>query len=94
MGQRLRQILEIRSGEAAFDAKLDALAKFVQDITINRGKPTAGVVDNLFAAGYDRANLVDILIVIGDKITSNYFHGVTQIPIDFPVAQPLAAVYG
>ena len=88
------QILEIRSGEAAFDAKLDALAKFVQDITINRGKPTAGVVENLFAAGYDRANLVDILIVIGDKITSNYFHGVTQIPIDFPVAQPLAEVYG
>lgn len=83
------QILEIRGGEASFDAKFDALAKFVKATTINRGKPSAEAVDTLFAAGYNKANLVDILIVIGDKIISNYFHGITQIPIDFPVAQPL-----
>ena len=87
------QILEIRSGEVSFDAKLDALAKFVKDATIKRGKPSAEVVENLFVAGYNKANLVDILIVIGDKIISNFLHGVTQIPIDFPVAQPLEEVY-
>lgn len=87
------QILEIRSGEVSFDAKLDALAKFVKDATIKRGKPSAEVVENLFALGYNKANLVDILIVIGDKIISNFLHGVTQIPIDFPVAQPLEEVY-
>lgn len=87
------QILEIRSGEVSFDAKLDALAKFVKDATIKRGKPSAEVIENLFAAGYNKANLVDILIVIGDKIISNFLHGVTQIPIDFPVAQPLEEVY-
>jgi uncharacterized peroxidase-related enzyme len=83
------QILEIRSGEAGFDAKLDALAQFVQDITINRGKPSAEITERLFAAGYTQANLIDILIVIGDKIISNFLHGVTQIPVDFPAAQPL-----
>ncbi len=87
------QILEIRSGEVSFDAKLDALAKFVKDATIKRGKPSAEAVENLFAVGYNKANLVDILIVIGDKIISNFLHGVTQIPIDFPVAQPLEEVY-
>jgi uncharacterized peroxidase-related enzyme len=86
------QILEIRSGAASFDARFDALAKFVQDTTINRGKPSASAVDALFAAGYDKANLLDILIVIGDKIISNYFHGITQIPVDFPLAQPLELV--
>lgn len=86
------QILEIRSGAASFDARFDALAKFVQDTTINRGKPSASTVDALFAAGYDKANLLDILIVIGDKIISNYFHGITQIPVDFPLAQPLELV--
>ncbi|MGB0521614.1 MAG: carboxymuconolactone decarboxylase family protein [Flammeovirgaceae bacterium] len=85
------QILEIRSGEAAFDAKLDALAKFVKDVTINRGKPSAGLTETLFAAGYNEANLVDIIMVIGDKIISNFIHGVTQIPIDFPVAPELEA---
>ncbi|MFM9950644.1 MAG: carboxymuconolactone decarboxylase family protein [Saprospiraceae bacterium] len=87
------QILELRSGEASFDAKLDALAKFVKEATINRGKPSKAVIENLFAAGYDNANLVDILIVIGDKIISNFLHGVTQIPIDFPLAPALEEVH-
>lgn len=87
------QILELRSGEASFDAKLDALARFVRDTTINRGKPAAASTQALFEAGYDEANLVDILIVVGDKIISNYIHGVTQFPIDFPIAPVLEEVY-
>jgi uncharacterized peroxidase-related enzyme len=87
------QILEIRGGEAAFDPKLDALAKFVREVTVNRGKPSAGSKQALLAAGYSVANLVAILIVIGDKIISNYLHGVGEFEIDFPVAQPLEATY-
>jgi hypothetical protein len=47
------------------------------------------VVDAFFAAGYDRANLVDVIIVIGDKIISNFIHGTTNVPIDFPLAPEL-----
>ena len=83
------QVLEIRSGRASFDAKLDALATFVQNIVVNRSKPDAEVVDKFFSAGYDQANLVDVLMVIGDKFISNFLHGVTQIPIDFPLAPEL-----
>ena len=83
------QILEIRGGEASFDAKLDALAQFVRSITINRGKPSAATVDALFDAGYTKANLIDILVVIGDKFVSNFLHGVAQFEIDFPVAPEL-----
>ena len=85
------QILELRTGAASFDNKLDALARFVKDTTIQRGKPTAESVENLLAAGYDKGNLVDILVVIGDKIISNFLHGVTQIPVDFPAAAELEA---
>lgn len=83
------QILEIRSGEASFDAKLDALVRFVQDATVSRGKPSAGLLENLFAAGYTPANVIDILIVIGDKMISNFLFGTAQHPIDFPVAPAL-----
>jgi len=83
------QILEIRTGAASFDPKIDALARFVKDTTIQRGKPSAESVDNLLQAGYDKGNLIDILVVIGDKIISNFLHGVTQIPVDFPAAAPL-----
>jgi uncharacterized peroxidase-related enzyme len=86
------QILDIRSGETSFDPKLDALVKFVQETTITRGKPSAQTVENLFSAGYHKGNVVDILIVIGDKIISNYLYGVGQFAIDFPVAQELEAV--
>lgn len=86
------QILEIREGSAAFDAKLDALAKFVKDTASNRGNANPESVEALFAAGYDKGNLVDILVVIGDKIISNYLHRITQIPVDFPAAPALENV--
>lgn len=81
------QILEIRGGNATFDPKFNALAQFVKATTLHRGKPAPDAVDQLFAAGYTQAQLIDILIVIGDKIISNYLHGITQIPVDFPAAQ-------
>ena len=84
------QILEIRTGQASFDPKLDALAKYVKDATVNRSKPSAGAIESLFAAGYTKAQLVDIIIVIGDKFISNLIHGSTQVPIDFPLAPELA----
>jgi AhpD family alkylhydroperoxidase len=83
------QILEIRSGNAPFDAKLNALTNFVRETTIMRGKPAPSTTDALFAAGYTEANLVDIMIVIGDKIVSNFIHGVTQFEVDFPMAPAL-----
>ena len=83
------QILEIRTGQVSFDPKLDALAKYVKNSVINRSKPTQEVIDQLFDAGYDKANLVDIIMVIGDKIISNFIHGTTQVPVDFPAAPEL-----
>ncbi len=84
------QILELRGGKASFDTKLNALAEFVKDITINRGKPTSDGITNFFEAGYTKANLVDVIIVIGDKMISNFIHGATNVPIDFPLAPELA----
>jgi uncharacterized peroxidase-related enzyme len=83
------QILELRTGSAGFDKKLDALAKFVADITINRSHPSKEAVEDFFNAGYDKANLVDTIMVIGDKFISNFIHGTTQVPIDFPLAPEL-----
>lgn len=86
-----QQILELRQGGASFDAKLDALARFVKDTTLQRGKPAPANVEALLNAGYTNGNLVDILVVIGDKIISNFLHGVGQFPVDFPAALELEA---
>lgn len=83
------QIMEIRSGHFSGNAKFDALAQLVKSAVINRGKPERNIVEAFFAAGYTDANLIDVLIIIGDKMVSNFLHGITQIPIDFPLATKL-----
>ena len=50
------QILELRSGQASFDKKLDALARLAKNITENKGNTSADVLDNYFASGYSKAN--------------------------------------
>ena len=83
------QVLEIRGGSASFDAKLDALVKLAASVVENRGNAPAEIVDNFLLAGYTEANLIDVIIVVGDKTISNYIHNLTQFPIDFPVAPEL-----
>jgi AhpD family alkylhydroperoxidase len=83
------QVIEIRKGGASFDAKLDALVKLVKSITENKGHADEALVDNFFAAGYNEGNLVDAIIIIGDKVIMNYLHNLTQIPVDFPLVPEL-----
>ncbi|MGL6290186.1 MAG: carboxymuconolactone decarboxylase family protein [Silanimonas sp.] len=91
VGFSAEQILEIRSGRASFDAKLDALARLTRSIAINRGRADQKLVEAFFAAGWTTANLVDAIVVIGDKTVTNYLHSTTQVPVDFPAAPPLPA---
>jgi uncharacterized peroxidase-related enzyme len=85
------QVLEIRSGKASFDPKLDALAKLVRNIAIERGHANPALVDAFFAAGWTKANLIDVIVVIGDKTVTNYLHATTLVPVDFPPAPSLDA---
>lgn len=85
------QILEIRSGKATFDAKTNALATFTKAVAENRGNIDNASKQAFFDAGYTEANMIDVVMVIGDKIISNYIHNLTQFPIDFPVAPALNA---
>lgn len=83
------QILEIRSGSASFDPKLDALARLTHEITALRGNPSEKTLEQFFAAGYTKGSVVDVVIAIADKVVMNYLHNITQVPIDFPVAVEL-----
>jgi uncharacterized peroxidase-related enzyme len=80
------QIIEIRKAAITFDPKLDALARFVETVARERGHKSGAALDAFLAAGYTQENLIDTLVVIGDKIISNYLHGVTEVPVDFPPA--------
>ena len=83
------QILEIRKGSASFDSKLDALVKFTSSTVEKRGRATEESKEAFFEAGYTEANLVDVVIIIGDKIISNYIHNLAGFAIDFPIAEAI-----
>ncbi|WP_366185221.1 carboxymuconolactone decarboxylase family protein [Flavobacterium ovatum] len=83
------QVLDLRRGSAAFDTKLDALVKFTASVVENRGKATADVKIAFFEAGYTEENMIDVVIVVGDKVISNYIHNLAGFAIDFPIAPEL-----
>ncbi|CAN5499110.1 carboxymuconolactone decarboxylase family protein [soil metagenome] len=86
------QMLQLRAGHASFDSKLDALVKLAKSITETKGHPATELVDNYIAAGYTQNSVIDLILMVGDKIISNYLHSITQIPVDFPAAPVLDEV--
>ncbi len=83
------QILELRSGKATFDSKLDTLAKLAKNIAVNRGATDAAVLNAFFDAGYTKGQLMDAITLVGEITITNYLHRTTEVPVDFPVAQTL-----
>ena len=83
------QIIEIRKAAVTFDTKIDALAKLVKSITENKGHASDESLENFYAAGYNEGNLIDTVMIVGDKIITNYLHALTNVPIDWPLAPEL-----
>ncbi|MGM0460731.1 MAG: carboxymuconolactone decarboxylase family protein [Bacteroidota bacterium] len=83
------QTIQLRRGEADFDPKIDALVKLAKAITENRGNISDSVLQSFFNAGYTKENMVDVILNVGEKATTNLLHNVTQIPVDFPEAPEL-----
>jgi AhpD family alkylhydroperoxidase len=89
VGFKPNEILEIRRGSASFDARLNALARLVRSIATERGNADPTLVQAFFDAGWTEGNLVDAIVVIGDKTVTNYLHATTKVPVDFPAAPAL-----
>lgn len=86
------EILALRSGNAPFNPKLDALAKFARNVALNRGAATEEVVESFYESGYTKGSLADAILLIGEITITNYFHKTTEVPVDFPIAQTLELV--
>ena len=91
VGFTSEQIIEIRHGHASFDPKFDALARLTKSVVESRGHIDPVLLDGFFASGWTKENLVDAIVIMGDKTVSNYLHGVTKVPVDFPPAPALHA---
>lgn len=82
------QLTEIRHGKSS-ENRLNALVTLASDITKNRGIASETNVDAFFAVGYNKENLVDLILQISDKTAMNYLHNLTKVPVDFPLASAI-----
>lgn len=83
------QIIELRKGGASWDSKIDVLARTAVNIVATKGKIGPAALEEFYAAGYTKANVVDLIMAIGIITVTNLFHNVTDVAIDFPVAVEL-----
>lgn len=83
------QTLEIRRGVITFNTKLNALVQLTKEIVEHKGEVSSEIRFNFFNEGYTTENLVDVVMVVGDKIITNYLFALVKVPIDFPMAKSL-----
>lgn len=83
------QTIEIRSGNVTFDPKLNALVRLAKELTDRRRVENEDLLNAFYEAGYTRAQLVDLIILVGDRTISNILHAVTKVPVEFPLAKSL-----
>lgn len=83
------ETIELRTGKASFDPKLDALVALVVSITKNRGQAEKETIENFFKAGYSENEFIDVAFVIADKIITNFIAITSKMTVDFPVAQSI-----
>ena len=72
----------LRNGTSIADAKLEALRVFAARINKNRGWVEQSDLDAFFAAGYNRASVLDVIVGTSLKVLSNYTNHIAQTPVD------------
>ena len=78
-------------GGRSTDAKADAAVRFAARVAQQRGHVADADVAAVREAGYDDAQIVEIVQHVALNTWTNYLNEVAQTVIDFPEAQPLAA---
>ncbi|NJM82306.1 MAG: carboxymuconolactone decarboxylase family protein [Tabrizicola sp.] len=78
----------LRGGEGLADARLNALAVFARKLVEQRGFVGDAAVDSFIAAGFTRANVLDVVTIAATKTISNYTNHITHTPKESFMSDP------
>ena len=67
------------------DPKADAAIRFAAKVARERGSVSAGDVEAVKAAGYDDAEIIEIVLHVTLNTWTNYINKVADTEIDFPI---------
>jgi AhpD family alkylhydroperoxidase len=84
-------IAALRAGVAPADPRLAALFAFTRAVLESRGHAGDAAVDRFIAAGFTRANVLEVVTVIATKTISNYTNHLTHTPREAFMSDPALA---
>ena len=84
------EIAANRSG-ASHDPKADAAVRFAVKVAVARGHISDGDLSAVRLAGYDEAQIIEIVQHVALNTWTNYINEVAKTDIDFPVVAARAA---
>ncbi|HBK92133.1 MAG TPA: carboxymuconolactone decarboxylase [Parvularcula sp.] len=82
--QRVPQdvIQSLRTGDPIADARLEALRQFTAKVVETRGWPAKADVSAFHAAGFSKAQVLEVVLGVGLKTLSNYANHIADTPLD------------
>jgi len=76
------QIDALRAGRPLSDTKLEALRVFTIAVVEHRGHVSEDDLQKFLAAGYERAQVFEVLLGVAMKTLSNYTNHIADTPLD------------
>ena len=74
----------LRDGAPMPNEKLQVLHDTTLAVVRNRGRLSTEEKEAFFAAGFETAHLLDIILVLSQKVMSNYVNHIAETPVDPP----------
>ncbi|MFQ5764770.1 MAG: carboxymuconolactone decarboxylase family protein [Rhodospirillales bacterium] len=74
----------VRDGGPIADARFSALRDFADQVVAERGLVTDAQVDAFLAAGFTKAQVLEVIVAAAFKLISNYTNHVADVPLDEP----------
>ena len=74
----------VRAGRALDEARLEALRAFTAAIVSRRGRVRGEETAAFLAAGFTRAQVLEVILAVAVKTISNYVDHVAGVPFDDP----------
>jgi len=81
-GLEVQAIDAIREGDPIDDDRLQALRAFTETVIRERGWVEGEPVEDFLAAGFTRANVLEVVLGVAHKTLSNYINHFADTPLD------------
>ncbi|KPH80157.1 carboxymuconolactone decarboxylase family protein, partial [Bosea vaviloviae] len=78
-------IAALREGKPVADTKLEALRVFTRKLLEEQGHVGDEALNTFLAAGYSKAQVLDVLICLSTKLLSNFTNALAQTEVDAPM---------